>query len=82
MQSITTYLITNKNMFHFSTLGKIKRLLICVNTRKQAIKTLILLKTDAVMTARNNLSYAINYSPNHLPEVAISILYSLFFSNY
>lgn len=56
MQSIITYLITNKNMFHFSTLGKIKRLLICVNTRKQAIKSLILLKTDAAMTARNNLS--------------------------
>ena len=34
MQSITTYLITNKNMFHFSTLGKIKRLLICVKYKK------------------------------------------------
>ena len=34
MQSITTYLITNKNMFHFSTLGKIKRLLICVKYKE------------------------------------------------
>ena len=34
------------------------------------------------MIARNNLACSINYAPNHLPEVAISILYSLFFSKY
>lgn len=80
MQSITTYLITNKNVFHFSPMGKVKGFLICVKYKgKKPSRVYRYCEIDAVTAARDILSLFSQLHlfllPNYLPEVAISIFF-------